>query len=404
MRKVVAIIDGFNAGRFFPKQLKNRNIDCIHVVSASMLEKKFQADNYLSCYSGDVNNDVLVKEFMSDNYEVMAVIPGSESGVELAHSLAKFLHLRRNNDDLVSARRNKYDMCEAVKNYGLRIASHYKTANLDELLAWASKHGSFPVVVKPLDSGGSDNVHICHDIEAVNVAFKDIKDKKTIYGNNSSEVLIQEYLEGEEYVVNLVSYESQHFVLEVRQYHKQTFNMRHIYDFEELLDFQGPVQQQLIDYAKGVASAVGIQFGPSHIEIIMTDAGPVLVEIAARISGATNVKISNEALGYNVVDLTIDSYLEEIASVSNKLRKKELIIDIATNLEGRLKAIPFKESVKSFSSVKNAYFKLDVGDYIVPTISLPTSPVKLHMLHTDRDQLLRDKDALKQAAHEGFVV
>lgn len=404
MQKVVVVVDGFNAGRFFPIQLKSRGLDCIHVSSSTMTEKPFEHNAYLSCYTDKGDVAVLSEKISSEHDNITAVIAGSESGVDLTHYLAKTLNLRRNHDDLVSARRNKYDMCEAVKKNDLKIAAHCKANNINDLLAWATNHDRFPVVVKPLDSGGSDNVHICHDLKAVSMAFHKIKSNKTIYGYFSNEVLVQEYLYGDEYVVNMVSYNGQHFTLELRQYHKQSINGKRLYDFEELLDFKGKHQQTLIDYAKRVATAIGIQYGPSHIEIIMTDSGPVLIEAAARISGATNVEISNEALGYNVVDLTIDSYLEQLTSVSNQLRKKEFIIDIATNKEGTLKAIPFKDAVKKFPSVKNAYFKLDIGDYIVPTVSLPTSPVKLHMLHSDRDQLLQDKDALKQAAQEGFIV
>lgn len=153
-----------------------------------------------------------------------------------------------------------------------------------------------------------------------------------------------------------------------------------------------------------MADAVGLVYGASHIEIMLTPQGPVLVEIAARISGATNVPISNEVLGYNVIDATIDSYLGHLNLPPQQVLKTEMIIDLATHLKGVIKAIPLRETLKNLQSVKSVLFKVKEGGPIQPTVSLPTSPVKIHMVHADRSQLLRDKDLIKQAAQAGFVL
>ena len=164
------------------------------------------------------------------------------------------------------------------------------------------------------------------------------------------------------------------------------------------------MQNALVNYAKKVANAIGIAYGPSHIEIIMTDDGPKLVEIAARISGATNMEVSNETLGYNVIDLTIDSYLDKIVCLNNKRLKSEMILDVATNKQGKIISIPLKNNLSKFESIKSAHFKLEIGDTITPTVSLPTSPVKFHLVNVNREKLLQEVETLKQDARHGFVV
>jgi hypothetical protein len=53
-------------------------------------------------------------------YRIVAVIAGSEPGVELADKLSHRLRLRTNGEELSAARRNKYLMGEAVRAAGIR--------------------------------------------------------------------------------------------------------------------------------------------------------------------------------------------------------------------------------------------------------------------------------------------
>lgn len=403
MKKVVVIVDGFNAGRFFPIRLKQRGYDCLHISSINMRNKQYDKSQYIDHIIEQLNvEDTL--HLLKGVYQVQAVIAGSESGVVLAHTIARELNLPRNNDQLAHAARDKFAMQQVLEMNNVPYTSSLKSGDLDSISLWVNNHKKYPVVVKPVDSGGSDNVYICHDQKQVDMAYHQIKANKTIYGSNSTEVLVQEYLSGAEYVVNLVSCAGNHFLVEIRKYHKQFFNGKHIYDYEELLDFNGDLQNSLVNYAKKVANAIGIAYGPSHIEIIMTNDGPKLVEIAARISGATNMEVSNETLGYNVIDLTIDSYLDKIVCLNNKRLKSEMILDVATNKQGKIVAIPLKNNLSKFESIKSAHFKLEIGDTITPTVSLPTSPVKFHLVNVNREKLLREIETLKQDAMDGFVV
>ena len=402
--QVVVIVDGYSAGRFFVQQLIKRDYKCIHIQSVLQPGSKFYTlqnpHDYLCLfvYCNDITQ--LIADIKS-KYIIINVIAGSESGVELAHQLAQQLCLKRNADELVLERRNKYLMVEALRRNNLNTVEHFKTNDLDMARSWALLHNKWPIVVKPLDSAGSDNVFICTDISQVENAFLTIIGSQTIFDKDCHEVLLQSYLLGNEYVVNLVSCNGIHFVVELRMYHKQNLNGRHMYDYEELIDFTGTVQAQLIDYAKKVADAVGIQYGPSHIEVMLTANGPVLVEIASRISGATHVEVSNVALGYNVVDLTIDSYFDEVKFMSYlaqiaTVQKYESIVDIATEQEGYVKQLPSQQFISDLPSVESVRFNINLGDYLHKTISLVNSPAKIHLVHDVKTQIQQDMNIIKQ--------
>ncbi len=84
-------------------------------------------------------------------------------------------------------------------------------SDIKEFLSLLSKHGmDFPIVVKPCTSGGTEGVRLCHTFKAVKLCAKEFLHKENLEDNINDTLLIQEYLNGEEYVVNVVSYRSQH--------------------------------------------------------------------------------------------------------------------------------------------------------------------------------------------------
>ena len=66
-------------------------------------------------------------------YRIVAVLAGSEPGVELADKLSHRLRLRTNGEELSVARRNKYLMGEAVRAAGIRTVKQQ---------VWRKKHSS----------------------------------------------------------------------------------------------------------------------------------------------------------------------------------------------------------------------------------------------------------------------
>jgi hypothetical protein len=62
----------------------------------------------------------LIAQLRALPFPVRAVIPGAETGVELADSLSHRMGLRSNGEEGSIARRNKYHMGEKVRSAGVR--------------------------------------------------------------------------------------------------------------------------------------------------------------------------------------------------------------------------------------------------------------------------------------------
>ena len=245
---------------------------------------------------------------------VLAVVAGAETGVNLADALSERLGLRTNGVAQSEARRDKYVMGETVRAAGVRAVKQMMSSNLDEIKAYIEEWNPSPfqVILKPVNSAGSDGVTLCGSMEEVESTFRMLFGKTNGIGLSNLTVLVQEYLTGIEYVVDCVSMDGVHKCVAVWEYDRRAINgagfvcmgQRLLCDDEEIV-------QQLVDYQFSVLDALGIKEGPSHGEIKWHQGAPVLVEVGARCHGAEGlwVPLEDAVYGYNQVDLTCSLYL-----------------------------------------------------------------------------------------------
>jgi biotin carboxylase len=158
-------------------------------------------------------------------------------------------------------------------------------------------------VLKPLTSAGTDNVRICHSPAEVRAAHAAIMASTTRYGARNETVLVQEYLDGDEYFVNTVSRDGVHHLVEVWRYHKRAIDGGHwMYDYEQPVPLTDPHVGDLVDYTLAVLDALEIRNAAGHTEVMRTAAGPVLVESAARMGGSHQPEVVSRCVGTNQVE------------------------------------------------------------------------------------------------------
>lgn len=413
--KVCIIVDGYNAGRQFPVVLNERGISSIHVQSTEEVIgtfSKFEEHNYITniIYRGNIEKTLDEIKNIPD-IDIVAVIAASEPGVCLADLLSEKLCLATTNGTVLSkARRNKFDMVEAIKKANLATPLYLSSNSLEEINHWIDQNTSFPVVVKPLESAATDGVFVCHNPSDVEVAFKSIILTDNVFGTKNQFVLVESFLYGDEYVINSVSCNGKHKVNDIWIYRKQEVEGRKIYDREELLDFDGAKQEILVTFAHQVLDAVGIKYGASHVEIILTEKGPAIVEVGARISGATNIASSQECVGHDAVNLTVDAYVDPEAFMRsykevNRVNKYGMVIDLASFQEGMVVGENFTKELSALPSLKKMVIKKSPGDMLKKTCDLMSSPAKFHLAHESKEQLMLDYEKIQEVGRtSGFVL
>jgi biotin carboxylase len=295
----VAVVDADGMGRHLPAALRAHGLDPVLVRSQT-------PDVHLSgSDAADLQHDgdLAATSAKLAALDVGFVVAGSESGVLLADELSATLGTPGNGMTRPSARRDKYQMARAVQDAGLAVAASFVTADAQRAAAWAQDLGSWPVVLKPLASAGTDNVRICHSARQVVREHAAIMATVDRYGARNETVLVQEFLHGEEYFVNTVSRDGVHHLVEVWRYHKRAIaGGRWMYDHEEPVRLDSPGVAGLVDYALAVLDALEIRNGAAHTEVMLTPTGPVLVESGARMGGSHKPDVVSRCIGTNQVE------------------------------------------------------------------------------------------------------
>ena len=116
-------------------------------------------------------------------FDPVAVIPGCEPGVELADALSEALNpltgAPTNGTALSSARRNKYEMIERIKQQGLRGARQILVESEDQLREWHTELSGM-AILKPLRSSSNDAVTWCRTPDDSVRAFRRLNGRENI--------------------------------------------------------------------------------------------------------------------------------------------------------------------------------------------------------------------------------
>jgi hypothetical protein len=252
------------------------------------------------------------------DYDLVAIYCESDSGLADAERLGVLLNLTHHNG-INEARRHKYLMNEVVGAAGLPVVRQRLCKSAAEArsfaveLGMASEAGASVtkrVVVKPVRGVGSDDVFLCDDIDSVEQAFVRIRGS-TVFASPEEKhnvALVQEFAVGQEYCIDVVSKNGKHKVAAIWKYDKRPSNGAPFVYFGTKI-YEGDAATVICDYTKQTLDALGIRWGLTHNEVILTAEGPRLVEVNCRQHNMDFAPITNSCIGYNAFDMLLASYL-----------------------------------------------------------------------------------------------
>lgn len=406
--ETILIVDGISTGQYFAPRLYMMGYLVIHISSGSSHSTFLSSlqqntrEQYAKYYkewfeySGDLNSFI---ESLNP-YRPIAVIAGSEPGVELADMLADTLGLPGNDPCTSLRRRNKYHMQDALHKANVPTMRYFKGKDLAEIHRVVHLWNTWPVVIKPVKSAGTDGVRFCNDEEELARGFNQLMNSHDILGNRNSEVLIEECLDGTEYVVNTVSFGGIHYLSDIWEYKKIKIpGAAPIYDYVRLLPYPGndsPLSI-LFEYTKQALCALGISHGPAHSEVMMTSEGPRLIETGARVMGASiSPDLVSECIGHNQIDWTIWSHLnpERLkieANVPYQIKNHLLLKFLISYRQGLLRDVPLLNVLPELrSGICGDLVHLISSGELSKTVDLESAPGVLFLKHPDEQVVMAD--------------
>lgn len=323
----VIVFEPASTGRFYLKEIADRGLvpvavypamgDGVSALYKSLRDASVEYAESLSCETVFLDGDLEAGvEEVLERFDPVAVMAGSELGVQAADLAARRHGLRGNDPATSERRRDKFLMACALEEAGLDHVRSARVASVEECLRTAEEWGSWPLVVKPLSSAGTQGVHFCHGMQSLAECAGSVLSGTDLFGSKVSALLLQEYASGVEYIVNTVSFEGIHSVTDVWRYRKiPVGDEGNAYDYALLEMELDDEASRVVDYALDCLTALGFEYGPSHTEVMLTERGPLLIETGARPMGAVHdLGILDRALGHHILDVSLDAYLDPEAS------------------------------------------------------------------------------------------
>lgn len=194
---------------------------------------------------------------------------------------------------------NKYLMRKKFQEYNLPSPKYVKVSEIQEC---EKEIINYPIIVKPTDRSGSRGIY---KVEYPNKLEKAISLAKQ--QSFEKEVLLEEFVEGEEFSVEYISYQGKHHFLAITK--KYTTGAPNFIETGHLQPVE--IEKNVLERVKKIVEkgldCLGIKNGASHSEIKINDNSIKIIEIGGRMGGdcigSDLVKLST---GYDFMKMVID--------------------------------------------------------------------------------------------------
>jgi biotin carboxylase len=234
-------------------------------------------------------------ELEAQGIEPVAVATmGSDQAVLPTAQLAERLRLPGLPVDTARTVADKRRMRAAFDRRKVRCPKGREATSFEEAEQAFHQLGA-PVVVKPVDGSAQRGVTEVRAEVELSAAVD-----RALAASRTGALVLEQYLDGEEYTVN-------GFLLE-REYVPMTVTRRLLHPspplgvciahrFPSLLAKEAP----LFELARKASLAVGLETGPSYVQVRMRDGQPWAIEVGARLGGGKDAELAKLVTGFDAI-------------------------------------------------------------------------------------------------------
>lgn len=256
---------------------------------------------------------------------------------------------------------DKAVMRTCLQEHGVPIPQFFKASTYEEYKQAVSSF-TVPFVVKPADSSGSRGIFQIDDVTdeaAIEEAYRYSKPFA-----RGGVLVIEEFMQGAEVSVETLSVGGECHVIQITD--KLTTGAPHFVEMghSQPTRLGEETAKRIAEVAKAAVKAVGIESGPSHTEIIVTQEGPKIVELGARLGGdCITTHLVPLSTGVDMVECCIRIALGDAPDITPKFQKGSAIRYFESH-KGVLKSMDGVEPARKLDGVKQIEIVKTIGQEI----------------------------------------
>lgn len=294
----------------------------------------------------DVDAGAILDALEHSGVRADGVLTFVENYVCEAARVAAALGLPGNPPEAVDAARSKLRTRELSARLGLPTPKAQRVRSLDELFAAAGDVG-FPAVVKPEFGASATGCVRVDSFESLPGVYKLIRDvvtpeHKAIF-RAGSDLLLEQYLDGVEFDVDLVLQDGECVFSSVSQNWPTAEPSFQETGLHLPPDHNKKAVASLVDLSVHTVQSFGFRRGVLHVEGKCTSRGPRVIEVNARMGGTRIHQMVEAVWGVDLIEAQLRSCLDlpQALKPSRKPRCAVVNAIVHAPATGRLAGLPF---------------------------------------------------------------
>ena len=298
-----------------------------------------------------------------------AVTTFLDKGVEACAWVSSALGLPGNSETAAKCARNKYFMRETLMKAGL---PHPRFEYVDSLesLQRAAKRIGYPFIFKPIGATLSKGIFkISSQNETVPCYQSMIELSNPTYDASFNyyhkNYIAEAFMFGKEFSVEGVASSGKLHFLGVTE--KWTDNpyfieTQHVFPAQISTD----LKTELLKSAAEALQAIGWQYGGFHVEIMLTQTGPYIVEINGRLGGDyITTHLTLASTGISMIEQNYRSVLGLPLTIQDLIKKYVCVSFLVGEREGYLSDWQGMEQARNTRGILDICFELDIGRNVI---------------------------------------
>ena len=270
--------------------------------------------------------------------------------------------------------------------------------NEQDLKEFAELH-DFPLILKPANLSKSMLVHKCHNKKELLAAYeKTMQAIPVVYAkyapNAEPKILVEEFMSGSIHSVDaFVDKNGKVHTLDAIVDYKTGYDVGYDDNFHYSRSLPSKLssdqQSQLRHVAELGCKALGITSSPAHIEIIMTNDGPRIVEIGAR-NGGYRERMHMTANGIDITANALALALDQPLHVTAKRHDAMEVLELFPKINGHFVRITNEAKLRQLPSLNYLSIKAKPGQFIGSSSAGHKAVAVIFLHHEDPDIVASD--------------
>ena len=385
----IVIVDPGGSSGYWYRSIRRRflNTKIVVVWSSSTI---MEANQWKIIHNETSDYEYLDDNKLIDNLKghepIHAIFACGDTGISVVDQLRMvFTPSKCNDAATATVRTDKYSLYQHLKKTNLIKTNQWliDKNNLDQgSILWDQIY-----IIKPLHGSGGENfATITNENELIQYLNKPSFHRWFI---------LQEKVYGTEFSIDMVSQAGRHHLFAIWKYTKNTNS--HVKDEVDLIRLPSEghkVTNLIVDYVRKILDSIGLKFGPSHTEVMVTKDGDInLIEVNLRLHGHLDEDIQRRIFITSQPELALLATNDNIHlsgtnySFLTKANLKKIFCN--NKIEQYIEKINWEDISKLANSNWCRIYK---SNYLIPNVVKPTSCVQnclgvIMLIQTSNDDL-----------------